>query len=103
MNEAEKIGRSIFREACLDPFAGPVAGAAFELARRLYGRGSVVQARILDDGRVARCGDRTVIAHRMGVSRPRANFAVAQMLARLALERAGVEDAAKEKLVAAWI
>lgn len=103
MIEIENIGRQIFREACLDPFSAPVAGAALEVARRLYGRDSVLQARIVDEGQIARHGDRIIIAHRAGISRPRANFVIAQMLARLFLGRDGISDVERERLIAAWI
>lgn len=100
----ESIGRDIYREACLDPFTDALAGAGFELVRRIFGPRSLAEGRLMTEGAIATLGERTIIAYRTGLSRPKANFVVAKMLGRIFRERRGLaQSSGAETELAAWL
>lgn len=99
--DEEMIGRDIFEQAGFTP-ADPPVGGAITLAVEIYGGDCIIESpRAQTEGEIARYKDREWIVLAPRLPTKRAHFAVARMLARLAIRAAGV--VADERAVAAFL
>lgn len=99
------IGREIYAEACLDPFAKPIHEGPFRIICRLWGH-DAIRSYPPGDGPSSGCYEmkgRPFFWFRKGPPRFEGVFGIAKILARMFLERRGVMTTEHDEALASWL